>query len=145
MERTAEQPIIADSSGLVSLIVEDEHNHAQAVKAAEKLRKASRPIFLPVDIITETINIIGKKFGHDTALKAARILLQPESEYVLLETRPYLMAALNKFSEQPAGVSLTDCLVMAVADDYGTKEIFGFDKQFEDAGYHRLTPSTEWK
>ena len=50
-----------------------------------------------------------------------------------------------KFKDQPSGVSLTDCIVMAVADDYGTKDIFGFDKQFEDAGYKRLEPSTEWK
>jgi predicted nucleic acid-binding protein len=31
---------------------------------------------------------------------------------------------------------------MAVADEYGTKDIFGFDKQFADAGYQRLKPST---
>jgi hypothetical protein len=34
---------------------------------------------------------------------------------------------------------------MTVADDYDTKEIFGFDKQFEEAGYTRLEPPTEWK
>jgi predicted nucleic acid-binding protein len=34
---------------------------------------------------------------------------------------------------------------MAVADDYGTKDIFGFDKQFEEAGYTRLEPSMEWQ
>jgi predicted nucleic acid-binding protein len=32
---------------------------------------------------------------------------------------------------------------MAVADQYGTKDIFVFDKQFEDAGYQRLEPSIE--
>jgi predicted nucleic acid-binding protein len=37
-------------------------------------------------------------------------------------------------------VSFTDCLVMAVADEYGTKDIFDFDKQFADAGYIRLDP-----
>jgi hypothetical protein len=31
---------------------------------------------------------------------------------------------------------------MAVADDYDTPDIFGFDKQFRDAGYHRLNRST---
>jgi len=53
--------------------------------------------------------------------------------------------ALEKFSTVPQGVSFTDCLVMAVADEYATLDIFGFDKQFADAGYHRLEPSTEWK
>jgi predicted nucleic acid-binding protein len=32
---------------------------------------------------------------------------------------------------------------MAVADDYGTPDIFGFDKQFQDAGYHRLEPAVK--
>jgi hypothetical protein len=36
-------------------------------------------------------------------------------------------------------------MVMVVADAYGTKDIFGFDMQFVDAGYHRLKPETEWK
>ena len=41
-------------------------------------------------------------------------------------------------------MSLTDCIVMAVADDYGTQDIFGFDKQFEEAGYTRLESSMAW-
>jgi predicted nucleic acid-binding protein len=88
---------------------------------------------------------VGKRIGHDTAIKAAGELLRPGSQFVLIETRPYLIAALEKLKGLPPAVSLTDCLVMTVADDYDTKEIFGFDKQFEDAGYHRLEPSTDWQ
>ena len=145
MEKTVDQPFIADSSALVSLIDENDHNHKEAVKVAEKLREASRPIILPLDVFVETINVIGKKFGHETAMKAARYLLSSDSEFLLLETRPYLIPALNTLDVQAPAVSLTDCIIMAIADDYGTKEIFGFDKQFQDAGYHRLTPSTTWK
>jgi predicted nucleic acid-binding protein len=64
---------------------------------------------------------------------------------VLIETRPYLVAALEKFKDQSQAVRLTDCIVMTVADDYGTKDIFGFDKQFKEAGHRRLEPSTEWQ
>jgi predicted nucleic acid-binding protein len=145
MERIAEEPIIADISALVSLAVETDHNHRPAMKAASRLREASRPIILPADVFVETINILGKRSGHDTALKAAGDLLRPGSQFVLIETRPYLLAALEKFKDQSPGVSLTDCMVMTVADDYGTKDIFGFDKQFEEAGYHRLEPSTDWQ
>ena len=38
-------------------------------------------------------------------------------------------------------MSFTDCLVMKVADEFGTKDVFGFDKQFEDPGYRRLKPA----
>ena len=145
MERTAEQPIIADTSGLVSLATDTDQNHKPAAKAAAKLRKASRPIILPLDVLVETVNVLGKKSGHETARKVAAELLHPESQFLLIETSPYLITALEKFKDQSPAVSLTDCIVMTVADDYGTKDIFGFDRQFEEAGYTRLEPSTEWK
>jgi predicted nucleic acid-binding protein len=64
---------------------------------------------------------------------------------VLIETLPYLHRALERLKDQAPGVSLTDCMVMVVADAYGTKDIFGFDSQFVAAGYHRLEPSTKWQ
>jgi predicted nucleic acid-binding protein len=115
------------------------------VKLGSRLREVSRPIILPADVLVETVNILGKKSGHKTALKAVAELLRPGSQFILIETRPYLVTALNRFEGQSEAVSLTDCIVMTVADDYDTKEIFGFDKQFEEAGYTRLEPSTEWK
>jgi predicted nucleic acid-binding protein len=145
MEKTTEQPIIADTSGLVSLVTDTDQNHDPATQAAAKLQEASRPIILPFDVYVETINVLGKKSGHETALKAAAQLLHPESQFIILETRPYLVAALDKFKDQPSAVSLTDCIVMSIADEYGTKDIFGFDKQFADAGYTRLEPSAEWQ
>jgi predicted nucleic acid-binding protein len=145
MERAADHPIIADTSALVSLATETDHNHQVAVEAATRLRNASRPIILPLDVLVETVNVLGKRSGHETALKAAEKLLRPGRQFVLIETRPYLIAALEKFKNQAEGVSLTDCMVMTVADDYGTKEIFGFGKQFADAGYTRLAPATDWK
>jgi predicted nucleic acid-binding protein len=144
MERTTEQPIIADTSGLVSLATDTDQNHEPATKAATRLREVSRPIVLPSDVLVETVNVLGRKSGHKTALKAASEILRPGSQFLLIETRPYLITALNKCENQSPAVSLTDCMVMAVADDYGTQDIFGFDKQFEASGYTRLEPSKEW-
>ena len=145
MEKTANSPIIADTSALVSLGTDTDHNHIPVKEAAARLRAVSRPIILPADIFVETVNVLGKRSGHETALKAAAELLQPGGQFVLIETIPYLHRALERFKDQAPGVSLTDCIVMVVADEYGTKDIFGFDMQFVDAGYHRLEPSTEWK
>jgi len=83
MERTAEQPIIADTSALVSLAIETDHNHVPATKAAAGYREAQRPIILPSDVLVETVNILGKRSSHETALKAADALLQPGSQFVL--------------------------------------------------------------
>jgi predicted nucleic acid-binding protein len=144
MEKTVDQPIIADTSGLVSLVTDTDQNHDPATKAAARLAEVSRPIILPSDVLVETVNVLGKKSGHGTALKAAGELLRPGSQFILIETRPYLLRALENFKDQSPAVSLTDCIVMTIADDYDTKDIFGFDKQFADAGYTRIAPSTEW-
>lgn len=145
MEKTADSPIIADTSALVSLATDTDQNHIPAKEVAARLHEASRPILLPQDIFVETVNVLGKRSGHETAFKAATELLRPESQFVLIETTPYLHRALERFKNQAPGVSLTDCMVMVVADHYGTKDIFGFDRQFVEAGYHRLEPATEWK
>src|SRR6266446_9449749 len=100
MERAVEQPIIADMSGLVSLATDTDQNYKPATKAAARLREVSRPIILPLDVLVETVNVLGKKSDHKTALKVAAELLRPGSQFVLIETKPYLVAALEKFKAQ---------------------------------------------
>jgi predicted nucleic acid-binding protein len=137
---TKNNPIIADTSALVSLINASDSNHALAVKEARRLLSADRPIMLPGDVFSETINILGKKFGHDVATQAGQKFLNYEGVFFVVKTDlDDLHEALKMFASQKQSVSFTDCVVMAVADTYGTKDIFGFDKQFEDAGYNRLS------
>ena len=90
MENIADSPIIADTSALVSLATDTDHNHIPAKEAAAQLREGSRPIILPADIFVETINVLGKRSGHERALKAAAELLRPGSQFVLIETISYL-------------------------------------------------------
>jgi predicted nucleic acid-binding protein len=50
--------------------------------------------------------------------------------------------ALSRFATQSESVSLTDCIVMAVADDYETLDSFGFDEAFRKNGYRILPKAT---
>lgn len=142
METSKERVIIADTSGLVSLFLPGDHNHEPAVKAAKQLRNEHKDILIPAAVYVELLNILGRKVGHTTARAVVAELSAP---FLILTAEANVAQALKKFESLPQGVSFTDCLVMAAADEYATREIFGFDKQFEDAGYSRLEPSTEWK
>src|SRR3954471_16545585 len=121
-----------------------DQNHEVAVEAAKRLSHDHKDILIPAAVFVELLNILGRKAGHAAALAAVTELTPPflviNESSNLLDTQ-----ALQRFSEVPQSVSFTDCLVMALADEYATRDIFGFDKQFEDAGYCRLEPSTEWK
>jgi predicted nucleic acid-binding protein len=141
METSKKGVIIADTSGLVSLFSPDDRNHIEAINAAKRLQNDQKTILVPAAVFVEFLNVLGRKAGHEAALAAVSELTPPFlvlSEPANLPQSP----ALKKFADIGEAVSFTDCIVMAVADEYGTPDIFGFDKQFQDAGYHRLEPTT---
>ena len=141
---TKSSAIIADASALVSLVDLNDMNHARVVAEAQKLDEANRPIVVPSEALAETVNILGKKFGHALAVEAAQSFLHPDSQFLVIPTElTQLHAAVARFVQMKGSVSFTDTIVMAVADEYHTKDIFGFDKQFADAGYNRLEPASK--
>lgn len=131
--------VIADSSGLISLFLITDNNHNYAKQASQNFIKPSSSLILPNDVYTETINILGRKIGHQEAFGTASYLASTP-QFILSDTNNQIRkAALDTFSRQPESVSFTDCIVMAFADEYNTKLIFGFDEVFKKNGYE-ITP-----
>jgi predicted nucleic acid-binding protein len=133
-----EKSIIADSSAFVSLYSTTDSNHKQAVLTAKLIGQSHKAILIPSEVLAETINVLGKKLGHKLAVAFAREVLQSTEYSVSESTESIRLTALEKFENQPSSVSFTDCLVMAFADEYETKEIFGFDDAFRKNGYIRF-------
>lgn len=127
--------VIADSSGLISLISETDYNHGKALKLSQALEDTKTNIIVPSDVFTETINITGKKFGHETALKVAKILYQTQTFLVEESNQEIRDQALDLFAQQTNSTSFTDCIVMVTATEYNTKKIFGFDSVFSKNGF----------
>lgn len=129
---------IVDSSALFSLIIETDRNNTKASAIAKKLKKVKTFVIVPGEVFTELVNILGKKINHEVAFTAGKKILN-ETTFVIVDTSYSIrLRAFAKFQKQAASVSFTDCLVMAFADEYETKEIFGFDQAFAKNGYHRL-------
>jgi hypothetical protein len=118
----------------------NKRRQAKESTGASLLRLAEIEGTGPSDLST----LLGKKSGKEAAKKAWVRLMSEESQFLLIDTAAYVYDAFEKFDTLPPAVSFIDCVVMAVADAYRTKDIFGFDKQFADAGYTRLIPSTDW-
>ncbi len=127
--------IIADTSGLLSLAIDTDANHHLAVTAAKGLADKQSMVVVPGEIFTETINALGKRFGHARAIETAQTLTESSILLVIDTDELIRLDALKIFRTAPAGVSFTDCLVMATADKYETREIFGFDEIFSRQGY----------
>lgn len=137
------QVIVADSSGLFSLLVDSDANHKKALKINDQHLKTEGIVIVPSEILSELINVVGKKFDHIKAIVVASDILK--SKVFNVENTSDLIrdSALKKYRYQPKSVSFTDCLVMVFADFYETKEIFGFDEAFRKNGYIRIGIDTK--
>lgn len=130
--------IIADTSGLISLVSVTDSNHAKALATGKKLSAVSGSLIVPSDVYSETLNIAGKKLGHMSAIGTAEMLFANNTFLVADSTEKIRDRAFELFKKQPESVSFTDCVVMATADHFNTKNIFGFDETFRKNGYLRV-------
>lgn len=129
--------VIVDSSAIVSLASLDDSNHKKALEIVTLLKKSRKTLILPGEIFTETLNVIGKKMNRKKQLEVGQDLLS--GSMALLETTEKIRKlAFDKLKNISSSTSYTDCLVMAVADSLGTKQIFGFDDVFKKQGYIRI-------
>jgi predicted nucleic acid-binding protein len=126
--------VVADTSGLMSLLVDTDANHHKALAQSQVFDESLGAVIIPSHVFSELMNVLGKKLGHKVAVSAGQqILTTPQ--YLIVESDKELEETLERFARQPSSVSFIDCIVMAVADRLGTKLIFGFDEVFRKNGY----------
>src|SRR3989344_2299613 len=128
----------ADPAGFISLASTTDQNHQKALKISQKLFQVKGSIIIPSDVFSETLNIAGKKLGHSAAVSTAETLFTTSPFIIVDSDEKTRKHAFSLFKKQPESVSFTDCIVMATADHFKTKEIFGFDKVFSKNGYNRV-------
>src|SRR5688500_1218204 len=125
---TSSNLFIVDSSGLISLVVECDSNDVAAVAIANDFVGSQGKALVPAEVLAETLNILGKKFGHEYAAETVQAVLESSAFAVVPTSDVTRIDAVEQFRAAPAGVSFTDCLVMKLADEFGMKDICGFDK-----------------
>lgn len=130
--------VIIDSSAFISLGTVTDSNFQKATAISQSIEEENRTVVMPGEVFTEIVNVIGKKVGHDAAIKQVGEIISSETIVITETTTGVRKNAFAKFAKQPKSVSFTDCLVMAFADEFDTTEIFGFDEAFRKNGYRRL-------
>lgn len=64
--------VVADTSGLISLVSKDDRNYREAIAIGRNLSAVEGRIYIPTEIFAETMNLLGKKINHSSAIRAAR-------------------------------------------------------------------------
>ncbi len=104
----------------------------------KQLEETHATILVPYDVYSETVNMVGKKQGHAKAYEVGQ-LLSKTPPFLVIDSSPAAREqALSRLLTLSASVSYTDAVVMAVADEYQTQKIFGFDEAFANCGYENI-------
>ena len=134
--------VVLDSSALIAHINGKDLWHKKADAIATFIAYTERHVILPSEVFAETLNRLGNNIGRQAAVRAGRALLARHAagDLLLTHSNPTLAAAslaLLQTVEAPHDKrpSYVDCLLMATADFYATREIFGFDAVFPQNGY----------
>ena len=134
--------VILDSSALIAQINVKDLWHKKANTISEYIEQTDRKVILPAEVLAETLNRIGNNVGRQEAVLAGNALLErnESGDILITQSNTEILRAtlnlLNTVQEPPEKrASFVDCLVMASAIFYDTREIFGFDAVFERNGF----------
>lgn len=135
---TSSLTIVTDSSALISLASVTDQNHKKAKQVVSWIKDNTIINVLPGEVLTESVNILGRKFGHPPASELYK-QITVDKTFLIQETNHEIRSlAFEKFKLQSGSASFTDCLVMAFCDHFKTRSIFGFDEDFKKNKYRRL-------
>jgi predicted nucleic acid-binding protein len=117
--------------------------HPKAPTVSEFIERTNRNVILPAEVLAETLNRIGNNIGRQEAVLAGTALLERNEtgDMLITHTNTEILAAMLNLLKtvrepQDKRASFVDCLVMATATFYDTREIFGFDAVFGKNGFH---------
>jgi uncharacterized protein len=128
-------PVIIDSSALFALVSRDDAHHQEALRVSQELARTHRAVVLLPEVFAESLNIVGKKLGRSHLFNLADEVLHSGDFIFPDQTQQMRENAISLLTKQAASVSYIDALVMAYADLFNTKDIFGFDEAFARSGY----------
>ena len=81
----------------------------------------------------------GARPSPSASTACAAQFLSKTAPFLVIDSSPAAREkALSRLLTLSASVSYTDAVVMAVADEYETQKIFGFDEAFANCGYENI-------
>lgn len=130
--------LLADTSGLLALVLRDDRHHADA--AAFVRRQPAVRFVLTELILAELTTRLRALAGADRAVGVARSLLESRRYELIFIDSDLLAGALarmERFADKR--LSLTDCASFELMERLGLDSAFSFDRDFRDCGF-RMVP-----
>ncbi|KZX15571.1 ribonuclease VapC20 [Methanobrevibacter cuticularis] len=122
--------IFLDSSYIVSLVVDSEEDHENALELFEKLE--GKELVITNAVLTETINLLLKRLNRNTKA-ISEVYETITSEFTIIyENKELTQRAMETLIKYKATLGLADALSIEVMKELNIYEIFSFDDDFDN-------------
>lgn len=125
--------IFVDTSFLIALVVKEDNFHREAVKCWQKM-KTSEVVVINA-VVWETLSWVRYKIGKKEAVRVMGLLYGEEIVIVKVSEEDEIEAGKIFAKTDGRGLSMIDCLSMAVMKRWKTNKILAFDEDFEKGGF----------
>lgn len=132
--------LLVDTGAFLAQRDPSDQHHALATRGFQELAGLTVSVFSTEHILDETLTLLARRESYAYAaetgadLTASRVLRWLDATAADWTVALRLM---RKYADQ--AVSFTDCISFALMKREGIKDVFGFDRHFQAAGF-RLWP-----
>lgn len=131
--------VFLDTGYLIALNASDDQHHKQAQQHWNQFLNRKPLLITTSYIFDEVTTFFNSRNRHEKAVEIGKILLHSSSITLFHVNEELFHAGWNTFQLHPdKRFSLTDCISFEVMTQENLKEVLGFDKHFEQAGFVRL-------
>ena len=129
-------PIFVDSGYLVSLELESDQHHADAVNHWQTVRVSDIDLVTTSLVLSEAVTFLNSRRRHDKAVAVGNWLLQGSGIRMIFVDEPLLMEGWDYFKRHDdKRYSLADCVSFVVMERYDIYTAYAFDRNFNQAGF----------
>ncbi len=135
--------IFVDTGAFLGRYLPADQHHAQALQGWRRVQMERIPFITSNLVLSETLTLLGRFAGYRFAAETGRLIYaSPAGASVRAEKDDERQAVelLEKYADQK--ISFCDCVSFVLMRKRGVREVFGFDRHFETAGF-RLWPASD--
>jgi uncharacterized protein len=129
--------LLADTSGLLATLWDDDARHRDAVEFG---RRNPRARFVLTDLVVAELATRARvKVGAKPAVEFVRDLLRSSRYELVLLDLDLIQSAftrMERFADKR--LSLTDCVSFELMEKLGLRAAFTFDRDFRDCGFETV-------
>ncbi|MDZ7586495.1 MAG: PIN domain-containing protein [Patescibacteria group bacterium] len=130
--------MLIDSDALIGLRVSRDAHNREAIKILKVLKEMGESLVTSWQVVDETATKLSYFTTHKKANEFLDWVFKTNIKVVYVDDQ-LARKAVKKFKKQTSKrVSLTDCTNMVIAEEMGVKQIFSFDKHYEQNGLELL-------